>query len=57
MDGSRLVQVVGTLVLLGSLALLAGSIVSGPDPDDEGPIQRTAAVEPGTGRLPASSSP
>lgn len=57
MDGPRLVQVIGTLALLGSLAWLAGSIVSGPERTDEMRIQTTAALDPENARLPAPSAP
>lgn len=57
MDGPRLVQVIGTLALLGRLAWLAGSIVSGPERTDEMRIQTTAALDPENARLPAPSAP
>ena len=50
-DRTKLLQVALTLAMVGGLALVAGSIVSGPDPAE----QRTAAVDPG--RAPAPERP
>jgi hypothetical protein len=41
LDRTKLLQVALTLAIIGTLALLAGSIVSGPQP-----AERTAAVDP-----------
>ena len=60
LDRTKLLQVALTLAIVGTLALLAGSIVSGPEPADVTP-ERTAAVDParvrGPERPPAPSAP
>jgi hypothetical protein len=48
-DRTKLVQVVLTLAIIGSLALLAGSIVSSPEPADVDPttaVARAPVAEP-----------
>lgn len=54
LDRTKLLQVALTLAIIGTLALLAGSIISGPEPADV-TAERTAAVAPE--RPPAPSAP